>query len=280
MESLEKGLLAYCQSWLVVAGGIACGLSVMEPSAGPHSPQRAARSDDALLDTLSLWDGQWYLQIADSGYNYQPDGKSSVAFFPAYPLLVAGVSKATGMATAAAGLVVSHVFLIGCFVMLDAYLRADRAQRARAAKADGMRSMPAMYTLLAFGLFPPTFFFRMVYSESLFVFAAILAMYGIKRDWRPWKVAVIVGACTAVRSAGVALVPPLALYIWRRAAEAGKRWGKLRRLVAAAGCGILLAPIALWGLIAYVAYQDAALGEPLAFVEGRGALAKPACRAP
>ena len=29
-------------------------------------------SGTALVDTLTVWDGQWYLEIAMLGYDYQP----------------------------------------------------------------------------------------------------------------------------------------------------------------------------------------------------------------
>ncbi|MGA2030908.1 MAG: mannosyltransferase family protein [Thermoguttaceae bacterium] len=282
VESVEAGVGVYCLTWLVMAAGIAFGQIVMKPSAGPHSPTRAVDAGDCLVETLTFWDGQWYLEIADHGYSYQPDGMSSVAFFPGYPLLVAMVSKATGVPTALAALGVSHVFLLGSFVLFFIYARAreNGEDETRAASA---RRMP-IYALLAFGLFPPTFFLRMAYSESLFVFLCILAMYGMKRNWRPWQVAIIVGLTTAVRATGVALLLPLALYAWHRWAAEGTASSAadlanapagggsasrsfLARFACPALRGLALAAVALSGLIAYVAYQYSAFGDPLAFAK-------------
>ena len=105
---------------------------------------------------------------------------SSVAFFPGYPLLVAMLCKATGMPLAWGALAVSHAFLLASFVLLFVYL----LRRGNGAFQTGTSSASRLplYTLLAFGLFPPTFFLRMAYSESLFVFLSVLAMYGIERD--------------------------------------------------------------------------------------------------
>ena len=115
----------------------------------------------------------------------------------------------------------------------------------------------AGYAVVAFGAFPTTFFFHMAYAESCFLFLAVLAMLSMERRWPLLAVAVIVGLATASRPVGVALVPVFWLHVWQRCPKwrgAFVRW-------------IALTPIALAGLIAYMAYQDAALGDPLAFAK-------------
>jgi hypothetical protein len=92
--------------------GIACGLYVLPPSRGPHSPSRVRTSGNAVIDTLTRWDGQWYLEIALQGYNYGPQRMSSVAFFPGYPLLIAMLALMAAYLAIYAALLVAGYFLI------------------------------------------------------------------------------------------------------------------------------------------------------------------------
>jgi hypothetical protein len=106
-------------------------------------------------------------------------------------------------------------------------------------------------------LWPTGCFFRLAYSESLFLFLAILSMYAMQRRWPLLSIAIIVGAATASRPVGVALLCPLTLYIWSRQATLKVR---LIRLAWAA-------PIAVWGLGAFMLFQWAVFNDPLAFVQ-------------
>jgi hypothetical protein len=143
--------------------------------------------------------------------------------------------------------------------------------------------------LLALGLFPTTFFMRMAYPESMFVFLTILAMYGIERKWPWWLVAAIAGLATATRFVGIALLAPLVGYVWqgRRhtpCAEFGgtpttSTWCAVpttlelkigtRRVPATLACVAAAIAIGLSGLLAYMAYQWFAFGEPLAFAKAQ-----------
>ncbi len=200
---------------------------------------------EGLLAAFANWDGVWYRQIAEEGYAYDPKASSTVAFFPAFPLLARGITEVTGASANFALLVVSHVCLIAAFVVLSAYAYL------RFGPGDPHLSS---WIVLALGLWPTTFFFRMAYSESLFLLVAVAAFYGIERNWSPVLLALVVGLATAVRPVGVALIPPLALHFWT--AAAGRK--PFLRLLA-------LLPLAAWGLAAYMLYQWFTFGEPLAF---------------
>jgi hypothetical protein len=114
----------------------------------------------------------------------------------------------------------------------------------------------ASYALLAMGLLPTTFFFRMAYTESMFLCAAIFAMLAIARRWPLPIVGALVGLATATRPVGIALLLPLVWYAWQISTT--KRQFALRLAYAV--------PLGCWGLIAFVAYQYLKFGEPLAFV--------------
>ena len=96
-----------------------------------------------------------------------------------------------------------------------------------------------------------------MYSESSFLFLAILAMLAIERRWPMLVTAMIVGLATVTRPVGVALVPVFCMNLWRQSAS--------RRVFAFRS--VLLVPVAMSGLIAYMLYQYAEFGQPLAFAK-------------
>src|SRR5207247_40461 len=111
--------------------------------------------------------------------------------------------------------------------------------------------------LLAFGLFPTTFYFRMAYSESLFLFSSILALFAMERRWPVAAIAGVVGFAGATRAVGVALIVPLAIHVWHRGPQ----------LLAFLPRMFLYFPLACSGILAFMVYQFAAFGEPFAFAK-------------
>jgi hypothetical protein len=97
----------------------------------------------------------------------------------------------------------------------------------------------------------------MAYSESLFVLLTILALYGMQRRWSPLSLALIVGFASAARPVGVALLCPLVVHLWNRYQSHNTRLLALATTV----------PLAVWGLVAFLVFQWAVFGEPLAFLQ-------------
>lgn len=216
------------------------------------------------LRVCARFDGTHYSRIAEQSYFFHPNAPSDVAFFPAYPLAGRFVSSLTGLGTVAALLLVSQVFLAASFVLLAAYVhwRDDRNRQPMPMIGDfpsaDTRLPPSVditITLLAFGLSPPTFFFRMAYSESMFVAFALATMLAIARRRSVFLVALLAGLGSAVRPVGVALMLPLVLYVWSSAESPRIR---LRRLA-------FCLPLGLSGLAAYMGYQYAVFQTPFAF---------------
>jgi hypothetical protein len=201
-----------------------------------------------ILDTLTLWDGQWYLEIAARGYTYNPQGESAVAFFPAYPVLVRAVLALAPLSLHWAGLLVSHALLVGAFALVIVYVR-QRFPEGPARLAG--------YAVFALAVFPTGFFLRMAYSESLFLVLSLTAFLGMERRWPLGAIALIVGTITATRSVGVAMLLPLAMHVYQRSAS----WRQ------AAGRLVWVGPLAVWGIAAFVVFQWWAFDEPWAFVK-------------
>ena len=98
----------------------------------------------------------------------------------------------------------------------------------------------------------------MALAESTFLAAALLTMIGIHRRWPLTITAFAAGLATATRPVGVFLT---AAFLWRALFQSTGQIGA--RLVRAA----LLAPLACWGLLAYMAYQYVEFGNPFAFAQ-------------
>jgi hypothetical protein len=218
-----------------------------QTSARRETGQPGARDVESVLQRCSMFgDGYHFVEIASRGYSYHPEARSSVAFFPVFPLTGRFVAALTGLKPEIALLLASNGLLLGAFILLWLY--------ARRRYGDAPADVPG-YALLAFGLFPTTFFFRMNYSESSFLFFAILTMLAIQRRWPLAVIALIAGLATATHPVGIAVVPVFCMHLWQR--SPGWRTFTFR--------STLLLPLAVGGLALYMLCQYLAFGQPLAF---------------
>lgn len=149
---------------------------------------------------LARYDSGWYLRIAERGYGAPPgEGeRSEHVFFPLYPLLVAGISRALSVDAFAAGLAVSVAATFAA-----ALLFAEEGRRR-------MEATGARHALLFLLLFPTAFFLIAMYAESLFLLLALLAFASIER--RRLVAAAVFGLLAGLtRAPAVALCLPLAI---------------------------------------------------------------------
>jgi hypothetical protein len=219
---------------------------VFEPNRHP----RAARWDDPSLthdlgwvtDVWARWDSVWFLRIAEHGYGAAHG--VAAAFYPLYPLTLAGLGRVFGLHYVAAGIVVSLAAALASFLLLyrlsEDRLGAEGARRA----------------VLYLAVFPMSLFLQAVYSESLFLALALAAFLLAER--RRWLGAgAATGLAVLTRISGVALIPALALIAWRRPP------GERRRALAS----LCLAPLIFAG---YPLYLGLARGDAFAFTRSQG----------
>ncbi len=109
---------------------------------------------------------------------------------------------------------------------------------------------------MALTLLPAGLFFRVGYSESLFLLLCTLTLYLIERHAKPLTVALVVGLATAARPVGVALVAPMLVYLVH---VVNGRWAIL-------GWACLCLPLSVFGLFGFMIYCYLAFGDALAFV--------------
>jgi hypothetical protein len=235
---------AYVAGTVAVLSGLLIG-HLWVPRFSPRPPLRLLGEFPGILNPLTSWDAQWYLAIAERGYWHVRGQPSAVAFFPAYPLLIRCGVWLTPLPSHWVALVASNVFLVLALLMLGVYLRGS-----------GKGAMgSACYAMFAAALFPTGFFMRMPYSESLFLLLCLMLFLGMRCKWPIGVLAALAGVITATRPVGVVATLPLAVHVWHESTS----W---RHAVVRLA---LAAPLAVWGLLAFIAYQWAVFGEPLAF---------------
>jgi hypothetical protein len=236
---LRLGLIAYYLTSLIAVLGVLFGHDYLKPA--PHS---LAKGSDEIA-AFANWDGQWYVKILENGYRYDPAQPSSVAFFPAFPILGRWLADATGLRPDTSLLIIAHLGLAGTFILLARYVRMRRL---------AMSPALAGWVVVGMGLWPTTFFCRMAYSESLFLLCVLAALYGMERGWPLAVIALVCGLATATRSLGVCLLAPYAVHVLYTST------GWRHRTI-----GLGLVPVTCWGLLAFMVFQHWEFGDALAF---------------
>jgi hypothetical protein len=209
---------------------------------------------NVLLDVFgSRWDTGFYVSIAEEGYRYEGVPLPSVAFFPLYPLLMRALGALVGDALVA-GILISNAALLGATMLL--YRLA----------AESWGPEVAERAVWYFLIFPAAFFGAAVYSESLFLLAAIGALYCARRGY--WEAAALLGIAAALTRLMGLIVAPMLLAEWwtQRRERPAETQPPLPAVLAA-----LAVPL---GTLAYAAYLNRAFGDPLAFVRGAAVWAR------
>lgn len=211
----------------------------------------AAKYSDApvnvteLLSTWNRWDAVNYTHIAQYGYQNAND----LAFFPLFPLLIAGGARLLGGESWTyifVGTIISNGALLGTLLII--YRLA----------CDLVGDELSQRTLLYLCIFPTAFFFFAPYNESLYILFAsgsFLALHHQK-----WWLAGLLGMLAALtRSVGILLIIPYIYEMWEQRAYILTR---IRTLLLSLGASLLI-PL---GTILYIWYNWQAFNDPLAFV--------------
>ena len=208
--------------------------------AGPIPPD--------FLQGCCHFDGSHFQAVIENGYEYDPDHASTIAFAPGYPLAADCVRRPIGCSTRLALVTTSNLAFALSLVVLSAYLRTRYPDEPLAAR---------LTILTLIGLWPTGFFFRVAYSESLFLLTLALLLLGFARRWPVVVLALVAGAATGIRPVGLAATAAVAVYVLIDPSRGSVRM----RIVTAAA----LVPLACWGLLAFMGYQYVRFGTPTAF---------------
>lgn len=236
---------------ILLVAYLAAGLFADSPFVPPY---HLRGTENVLLDVLgSRWDTGFYVSIAEEGYRYQGVPLPSVAFFPLFPLLMRALGALMGDALVA-GLLISNTALLLATMLL--YRLADECWGSAVAER----------TVWYFLIFPTAFFGTAVYSESLFVLAAIGALVAARRGY--WELAALCGIAAALTRFMGLIVAPMLLVEWWMQRRSRPLDGRPSWL------GLLAAMAVPLGTLAYAVYLDRAFGDPLAFIHGAAAWAR------
>jgi len=188
---------------------------------------------------LHNWDAGWYLKIVRHGYT-----RLSIVFFPLFPLLIDGAGRLLHMAALPAGLLVANLsFLAALYLFL--LLMAQ----------EGVPEETARRAALFLALFPTSFFFSAVYTESLFLALSLAAFLCARRG--QWLAACLLAGLTALtRNPGILLLPALGWEYLSQRRERGERWNHQ----------VLYLGLIPAFLATFLLYQQVRFGDPLAFV--------------
>ena len=163
-------------------------------------------------DTFARYDSGWYEGIARNGYSYAAGGRSNIAYFPVYPMLMRYVGRLFGRYHAAfyfGGIVVSWTCYVLAMVAFYFLARLD-LDRSRAERA-----------VLLITIFPFALFFGMIYSESTYLLFTVLAFLWFRiRWWIPAGIAASIAIAT--RTPALVMWPSLAWIAWRTAQPNGR----------------------------------------------------------
>jgi hypothetical protein len=161
------------------------------------------------VNMSSRWDAGWYIEIARDGYRYEPGSPGNAAFFPLYPMLIRAIHTLLFLPANDYWWLVTAIGLSNTVLLIGlTYFRALLAMDFN----EEIASRATIYLLI----FPTTFFFSAVYSESLFLALTVGAFYYARTN--RWLLACTLAALgTLTRSQGIILALPLLIeYLSKR----------------------------------------------------------------
>jgi hypothetical protein len=196
--ALIAGLLAAWRVVIAVASEIWARLGVIEPW-----PENIEQS--GILRYSVRWDSGWYLTIARDGYQHVAGEQSPIAFFPLFPFSIRFADAMLPGSDVLAGLAVVHLALFAALVYIYKLVQIDYP--------DIIAWRALFFTLI----FPGSFFFSALYTESLLLLGFAGTLYHARRG--QWLLAGAFGIFTGLtKLIGIVLVIPVALELIKQGA--------------------------------------------------------------
>lgn len=190
----------------------------------------------SFMQSFANWDGGHYLGIAEHGYTL----KSQYVFFPLYPILINIVSKLTS-GFLLAGILISAVSSFLAVNLLFKLISLD------------FQKPVAQRALLALLIFPLSFHFLAVYTESLFLLLVVCTFLFLRKKKYFWAT-IFAALVSATRLAGLAVVASLILSVIFTERINKKNWY------------IIFAPL---GFLLYCLYLYNQTGDPFYFISAQ-----------
>jgi hypothetical protein len=200
---LRTGVLTYLLSRLFVlvgAGIVSVSNEVATIDPDNPVPLKPTSAFGGIIEVLTSWDGNWYMQVVRNGYPrvVPPDVtyaqlEARAVFFPLYPTLVRIVDRLMPGGDVAAAVLLNGVLGLGAVVAIGYLARIL------------FDSVVAARTMVLVALFPGSFALSFTYSEAaLIVIAALCLICLVQHRWLAAGLLAAVG--TTTRPNAVALV--------------------------------------------------------------------------
>jgi len=159
-----------------------------------------------LLDMWGRWDSGWYYSISANGYVLPTDGgMSNLAFFPLFPYLIRASNffllhfPEHRTTFTLIGVVISNLAFVGALLILANILKELKFSESF--------TREAIWVVL---LFPLSFFFSAILTESLLLLLVLAAMWCcLKQKWL--LCAVVAALAMVARPLGQLVVIPIAI---------------------------------------------------------------------
>ena len=168
----------------------------------PSFPLTELLQDLAIPHWLSAWanfDGVYYLTLISRGYlavGYVQ------AFFPIWPLILMPIWWV--------GSDLTWVVLVGQLVALGCFAGALLLYRHLLTHTEKITSQPFTWLVVLLLLFPTSFYFAALYSESLFLLLVLgVFICAFHKKW--WWAGILAGVASGTRVVGIFLVPALVI---------------------------------------------------------------------
>lgn len=185
------------------------------------------------------YDGEHYLYIAKWGYQ-----EFKFAFFPFLPLLIYLVNRLTGISHLAAGILINNLAFFAALAIIYKTILLDYDEKI------------ALKSLFFLAIFPVSFYFGAVYTESLYLLLTSLSFYFARKA--NWTKAGTLGYLAGItRLQGVALIPGLLIEWWQQNSKPS-----LKKFLKSKAFFIFFIGL---GIITYAVYLQVRYGDFLLF---------------
>lgn len=203
-------------------------------------------------ETWGRWDTRHYLSLASEGYTTIAEAQNLLVFFPFYPLLICFITQVTTLDSFTSGLLISWTTfgLAGIFIYKMVRLDFDHQTAVR--------------TLKYLAIFPVSFFFGMVYTESLFLLIVAACFFALRKQSVWWAVLLLFLA-SLTRLQGVLLIVPALVELghdWYHSADR-HRWTTRKRVL---GRSIVYLLASAVGIGTYLILNQAVAGNWIEFI--------------
>ena len=200
-----------------------------------------------LFSAWANFDGVHYLLIAANGYT------DNAGFFPMYPLLIFFL---TSIISPSAAIYPFHpIQYLTVIFVTNLFFGFALFMLYKLVSLDYEDSLPIL-TIIFILIFPTSFFFASIYSESLFLLLSLLSFY-FARTNRWFLAALCGGLLTATRLVGIAIIPALIYEFVKNE----KSLLKLKSLF------LFISPL---GILSYMLFNYLKWGDALYFIRSQG----------